>query len=509
MKGERWERVKELFGQALEQPAASRRGWLARACAGDFELGSQAEALLDAYDADPEFLEASAEFDPADLAEALGVPAASGTLAPGTILGDGQYQILGELGRGGMGIVYVAQDLRLPRRVALKSLPEAARRDPVRLERLRREAWAAARISHPAIATVYAFEELGGQPFIVSEYVRGRTLRSEIERGALEPGRAVAIAIEIARALSAAHEQEVVHRDLKPENVLLTDGGSVKVVDFGIAQLAQDGAPSLTRSGTFLGTPAYMAPEQIEGGAVDGRADLYSLGIVLSEMLTGRHPLRTRTKPSGAPSNSPTPSDASASSLAGPLAAIVKRCLQLVLSDRYGSARELLQDLEQAARSAPPGERHDRPSAIWWWEFHQVATAVIYWVTVVVAWAAWHRARDLGVPGAGLLFVAILISVVVSANLRLNLWFTSRFFPTQLTRVRAQMRWWIRAGDWTLVVALVSAGLLILIWLDAPSRASNQPVLLLAMVLMGVGIGAAVAFSLIEPVTARSAFEES
>src|SRR5262245_2650128 len=399
MKGERWDRVKELFGQALEQPAGSRRAWLARACAGDFEVGSQAAALLDAYDADPDFLETSAVFDPADLAEALGVPAASGTLAPGTILGDGQYQIVGELGRGGMGIVYVAQDLRLPRRVALKSLPEAARRDPVRLERLRREAWAAARISHPAIATVYAFEELGDQPFIVSEYVRGRTLRSEIEHGPLEPDRAVSIAIEIARALSAAHEQDVVHRDLKPENVLLTDGGSVKVVDFGIAQLAQDAAPSLTSAGTLLGTPAYMAPEQIDGAAVDGRADLYSLGIVLAEMLTGRHPLRTRTTPSGAPSNSPAPPNPSAGSLAGPLATIIKKCLQLLPSERYASARELLRDLEEAARGDARAGRHDRPSAIWWWEFHQVATAVIYWVTVIVAWEGWHRARDLGATG--------------------------------------------------------------------------------------------------------------
>ena len=138
-----------------------------------------------------------------------------------------------------------------------------------------------------------------------------------------------------------------------------------------------------------------------------------------------------------------------------------------------------------------------------------MATAVIYWITVVVAWEAWHRTSSLGVDGAGLLFVAVLVSVVVSANLRLNLWFTSRFFPAQLTRVRTQLRSWIRAGDWTLVAALVSAGLLILISQDAPSGASNQPVLLLAMVLMGVGIGAAVAFSLIEPVTARAAFEES
>jgi eukaryotic-like serine/threonine-protein kinase len=508
VKGERWDRVKELFGQALEQPAGSRRAWLARACAGDYEVGSQAEALLDAYDADPDFLETSAEFDPADLADALGIPAASGTLAPGTILGDGQYQVVGELGRGGMGIVYVAQDLRLPRRVALKSLPEAARRDPVRLERLRREAWAAARISHPAIATVYAFEELGDQPFIVSEYVRGRTLRSEIEQGPLEPDRAVAVAIEIARALSAAHEQDVVHRDLKPENVLITDRGSVKVVDFGIAQLTQDSAPGLTKAGTVLGTPAYMAPEQIDGAAVDGRADLYSLGIVLAEMLTGRHPLRAHTTPAGAPSNSPAPPNASAGSLTGPLAAIVKRCLQLMPSDRYASARELLRDLEQAARGAGQRERHDRSAAIWWWEFHQVATAIIYWVTVFVAWEAWHRARDLGVNGTGLLFVVVLISVVVSANLRLNIWFTSRFFPDQLTRVRNQMRWWIRAGDWTLVAALVSAGLLILTSQDASSHALNQPALVMAVVLMTIGICVAVAFSLIEPVTTRAAFED-
>ena len=173
--GERWNQLKERVRATRSSSRPSRApAWLARACAGDHELGSQAEALLDAYEQDPEFLEGPARGRSGGSRRGARRAAACARSPPGTILGDGQYQIVGELGRGGMGIVYVAQDLRLPRHVALKSLPEAARRDPVRLERLRREAWAAARITDPAVATIYAFEELDGQPFIVSEYVRGR-----------------------------------------------------------------------------------------------------------------------------------------------------------------------------------------------------------------------------------------------------------------------------------------------------------------------------------------------
>jgi predicted Ser/Thr protein kinase len=504
VKPRRWHDIKQLLGEALEQPPERRRAWIAQACAGDYELGSQAEALLDAYDSDPGFLEQPAALSPDDLA-ALAVPAAPdpSVLAPGTVLGESQYRIIGELGRGGMGVVYVAEDLRLARRVAIKSLPESARADPTRLERFRREAWAVARISHPAVATIYAFEQMNGQPFIVSEYVRGRTLRQEIENGPLDPRRAISIAIDIARALMAAHECGVVHRDLKPENVLITGDDRVKVVDFGVARLALDDGVGLTREGAWLGTPAYMAPEQMDGSQVDARADIYSFGLLLAEMLTGRHPLRSKSG-SFVPGRAPDAQGTDALP-AGPPGAIVRRCLQVVPSDRYASAEELwlaLQQLEKPDVRPVPGATV--ASARWWWEFHQAATAVVYWLMVPAAYEAWQEVVRSGADalarGAAALFFCVVAAVIVSANLRLNLWFTSRFIPVHLARVRRQMAPWIRVGDWVFVIALVVAGAGLLLLLEPPR--SGRAFMLIAM-----GIGAAVAAWLIEPVTAGAAFE--
>jgi predicted Ser/Thr protein kinase len=494
MTPERWDRIKTVFMAALDQPAGQRRAWLHEACAGDEALRAEIQELLDAHDDGEPFLDAPVQVDPADLADLSPDSSDEAPLPPGSLLAD-QYRVIGELGRGGMGVVYLAEDLRLSRRVALKVLPRDARHDPVRLERFRREAWAAARIAHASVATVYAFEQAGDHPFIVAEYVRGTTLRSEIARGPIEPARARRIAVEIARALCAAHEEGVVHRDLKPENVMLTTSGGVKVVDFGIASLAADGACALTREGVWLGTPAYMAPEQDRGGA-DARADIYSFGVVVSEMLSGRHPL---APPPAHDPPGPAPTDAVPG--AARLAPILARCLQLDPSRRYPTARDLLEALE---RADAPERRGATPDARWWWQFHQVATAVGYWLMVAAAWEAWDDVDTAlgGVVGraaapgtaAGLFFL-VLASVMVSANLRLNLWFTSRFIPDELARVRSQAHRWVRAGDWTFALTLLAAGALMLA--DAPNR---------AFLFIGGGMGAGVAAAFIEPVTARAAF---
>ena len=286
-----------------------------------------------------------------------------------------------EIGRGGMGVVYRAEDMRLGRTVALKALPSAVAMHPELRQRLRREARAAATISHPSVAVVYALEEMDDHLFIASEYVRGETLRSEIARGPIAPERARAIAADIAGALAAAHEAGVIHRDLKPENVLIKPDGGVKVVDFGIAQIEGPEATRLTRTGSMLGTPAYMAPEQLLGETVDGRADIYALGIVLSEMLTGRHPLQGR----GAGRNV---------HLTGPFGTIIGRCLNADPANRYESARDLaaelgsgpLQrtDVKGLSRFVKAGLTPNR----FWWEFHEAATAVVYSVMVIPAWYA-------------------------------------------------------------------------------------------------------------------------
>ena len=195
----------------------------------------------------------------------------------------GHYLIRGVLGEGGMGVVYLAEDSRLGRTVALKAVAPQYVGDPARRERLRREARAAASLQHPGIATVFALEEIDDHLYIAGEYVPGETLRDELARGPLTPARAVETMLAIARALAVAHERGVIHRDLKPENLMRTPAGDMKILDFGLARVHDPVSTDATLSaeGSVLGTPAYMSPEQIRGKTVDGRADLFALGVVL------------------------------------------------------------------------------------------------------------------------------------------------------------------------------------------------------------------------------------
>jgi predicted Ser/Thr protein kinase len=477
-----WDRLKHLFQDALEQPAAVRRAFLAERCADDATVLREAEALLATHETVGTFLEEPARVDPGDLE----------TLLPGTIIGS--YKVLDEIGRGGMGVVYLAEDTRLGRRVALKALPTALAMQPELRQRLRREARAAATISHPNVAVVYALEEMDDHLFIASEYVRGETLREEIARGPIAPERAGAIAAEMAGALAAAHEAGVIHRDLKPENVLIKPDGGVKVVDFGIAQVEGPEATRLTRAGSLLGTPAYMAPEQLLGETVDGRADIYAWGIVLSEMLTGRHPLQGR----GVKNNV---------HLTGPFAAVIARCLHADPAARYASAKDLLAELGPGSgpgsrpgsgSGSGPGSGPGPEAALpgrFWWEFHEAVTALVYSLVVAPAWYA--RGQIGGWQGRAF-FIALVIAVVVAAAARLHLWFTSRFYPGEIEWVYRRSSQWIRVADWLFVATLIAGGLLI--------GDEGSP---LAIVLPSIAVGAMVAFLLIEPVTTRDAFKRS
>jgi hypothetical protein len=469
---DQWERLKTLFHGALEQPAETRLDWLMREAGNDEMLAREAAALVASHETAGGFLETPVVIDPSDIA-------APDFLEPGTRIGP--YAIEGEIGRGGMGIVYSARDVRLDRRVALKALPPIHDGDAAHRERLRREARAAATISHPAVATVYALEEIDGQLFIASEFVDGHTLRSEIERAPLELSRALAVAADIARALCAAHEAGVVHRDLKPENVLITAGGAVKVVDFGIAQLEGGTSTRLTRPGAAVGTPAYMPPEQLLGASTDLRADIYAFGVVLTEMLTGLHPLT--------PGRRPMPVSASD---------IAWRCIQTDPGERYQSARELLAALEREI--AQPSQEAAEQAAVtqlsrsarWWWEFHQAAAALVYGV---MTWPAWIARSVIGGKEGNAVFVAVLAAAIVAVTLRLHLWFTSRFYPAELEWARGRAAGWVAAADWVFTGTLVTGGVL---------TGDSRPEL--AVVQIAVGIGAAVAFLLIEPATARAAF---
>jgi hypothetical protein len=256
------------------------------------------------------------------------------------------YEILGVLGRGGMGLVYRARQSRLDRLVALKVLPAEAAKDPAFAERFTREARALARLNHPHIVTLYDFGQAGPLPYFVMEYVDGTSLRERLRQGPLPPAEAVRLAVQVCNALEEARGEGLVHRDIKPENVLLDKRGRVKVADFGVAKLLQrkEGEFTLTGPWQVMGTFHYMAPEQLADPLrVDHRADIWSLGVVLYEMLTGERPVGRFPLPSATPG------------VDARLDAIVLRALERDPERRFARAEDMAKELEVLA--APGSSR--------------------------------------------------------------------------------------------------------------------------------------------------------
>jgi len=257
-----------------------------------------------------------------------------------------------------MGEVYRAEDTKLGREVALKVLPEEMADDPTRLERFQREARAVAALNHPNIVTIYSVEEAGGTHFLAMELIEGHTLSEEIPTGGLGLGRFFELAIAMARAVAAAHAKGITHRDLKPANVMLNGEGQVKVLDFGLAKLAEDGvAPemtqmpteALTKEGLVIGTIPYMSPEQVEGKPIDARTDIFSLGVLFYEMVTGERPFHGDTSPALMSSilrDVPLPIIDVRADLPRHLGRILKRCLEKDPQRRYSSATDLAYELE-------------------------------------------------------------------------------------------------------------------------------------------------------------------
>ncbi len=280
----------------------------------------------------------------------------------------GSYRVLGALGSGGMGDVYLAEDQRLGRRVALKVLQPGMAAQPGTIQRFEREARAIASLSHPGIVVLHSLEEAEGLRFLTMEHVEGETLSRAIPPQGFALERLLPLAIALTDAVSAAHRQGILHRDLKPQNVMLTADGRLKVLDFGLARLAA--APddvgrttretrSVTRDGWIVGTLAYMSPEQAQGLAVDERSDIFSLGILLYEMATGERPFRGGTNlavlSSVLKDTPPLASDLRAD-VPKALARMIQRALEKRPEDRYQSASDLRRDLEDLKRDVDTGE---------------------------------------------------------------------------------------------------------------------------------------------------------
>jgi len=357
-----WERIETVFHAALELEPAARGAYLAEACAGDEELRREVESLL-AYENETAgfiqkpALEVAANALAADAREADQPKTVSQQI--------GAYRIIEPLGKGGMGEVYLAFDPRLGRKVAIKLLPAEFTADADRVRRFEQEARAASALNHPNIITIHeigqASPEECGARYIVEEYVEGETLRQRMvsaPQKRIEPSEAIDIALQIAAALSAAHEAGIAHRDIKPENVMVRRDGIVKVLDFGLAKLTEPSAPAVdtqaptmaasTETGVVMGTPQYMSPEQARGLKVDERTDVFSFGVMLYEMVAGRKPFEGDTVSDVIAAILKTEPLSLASCWAeapDELQWIVSKTLRKDREERYQTFRELLSDL--------------------------------------------------------------------------------------------------------------------------------------------------------------------
>ncbi len=373
MSPQRWQQVRELFEDALEHPSAGRPAFLLEACGADAELHREVESMFAACDTAGDFLEAPPRQLAADVFEAKQVAQpALPALNAGQELD--HYEIISLLGKGGMGEVYLARDQRLHRKVALKVLPASYTYDRARVRRFEQEVHAASALNHPNIAMIFDIGQAECGHFIAMELVEGQTLRARLESEKLRLSAVLEIVAQIVSALAAAHQAGVVHRDIKPENIMLRPDGYVKVLDFGLAKLTEarrtDELSGLTRStgtapGTVMGTISYMSPEQVRGQEVDARSDLFSLGVVLHEMISGETPFRGVT-PSDVMATILRDAPPALGATASPeLQQIVTQALEKNLDTRYQTAGELLRDLQYSLEwKAERGATAVQPSPI-------------------------------------------------------------------------------------------------------------------------------------------------
>src|SRR5256714_7817012 len=406
----RFQTIEEIFRAAVEQKPDQISAFLDSACRGDEVLRRKVEALLASRHRAASFIETSA----VGLATRIIENGQADLLVDRTI---GHYKISRRIGTGGMGDVYLATDVTAGRKAALKLLPERFTGDAERLKRFQQEAHAVVGLNHPNILTVYEIGEDHSIHYIASELIEGETLRQHLTRGQMELIEAVDIAIQMASALAVAHQAGIVHRDIKPENIMLRPDGYVKVLDFGIAKLAEsafaeataDGPEPMTLAetnlGSILGTVRYMSPEQASGGHVDKSTDIWSLGVVLYEMLTGHAPFTGDTPKevmSAILEKEPAPLTHYVAHLPAELQQIVSKALCKDRTERYQSAGEVLQELKNLRRKLESKAELERSTAPSWLRWtRSPPTVALLLLASVLALALpfyWHRNLTTSLP---------------------------------------------------------------------------------------------------------------
>jgi eukaryotic-like serine/threonine-protein kinase len=356
MDAKHWDQIEELFHAALAMDAGERPHYLRQACLGNGSLQKEVESLISALESSDGFMEHPA-FE-------LGMEVLR-TNQTETMLGKtvAAYRVLRRLGKGGMGEVFLAQDTRLGRNVALKFLSPEFVGDNWAKRQLIKEAQAVAMLDHPNICPVYGIEEHEGHSFIVMQYVEGETLADMIRTQALSADRVLPLARQIVGALAEAHASGIIHRDIKPRNMMVTNGGQMKVLDFGLAKTIQakknnenapDSISHLAQTGLLVGTVAYMSPEQLRGEKLDYRSDIFGLGTVLYEMASGGNPFARDTNAetiSAILTSSPPSLRQNGSQVGRDFERVVQKCLEKDRNRRYQSASELLIEWENVARN--------------------------------------------------------------------------------------------------------------------------------------------------------------
>jgi tRNA A-37 threonylcarbamoyl transferase component Bud32 len=415
------------------------------------------------------------------------------TSLTGRTLG-GRYRIERRLGEGGMSYVYLAQDLETDRQVALKVLSPRLIRDPASVERLKREAAIAMRLDHPNVCPILG---LGETPerliYLVMPYLPGEPLSEhEIRQGALSVAEGVPLLLQICRGLEHAHKLEIVHRDLKPENVIVREDGSPVLVDFGLAMQVRGarGRDVLELGEGFIGTPAYMAPEQITGQKVDARADVFAFGVLMYEYASGVHPFEAANALATVArviESDVAPLTSRTVEVGSGMAEVIARCLKKSPADRFPSAAEIADALTRQHDAIPPPTQ-----AASWWRAHQLVVCLLYAAGAMLSWQikAWHE-TPFTVAG----FVALGAASAIGCVLRGHVVFTERVNRRHLATERRRTARATRLLDLIVALLLLADGILI-----APVQA------LPGVFALSLGLGIALANIVLEPATTMAAF---